>query len=250
MISKEKLKDYSKTRNLQNIGFAEKDYFQTIVLFILSQHYGKELVFKGGTALSKCYGMDRFSADLDFNCESNLNIDAIKKGLKRFNLEFEIEETQSKNSETIILWIKGPLYIGTKNSFCRIELNISSREKTKIKPKIKTLGRFLEEIPSFDVFVMDEKEILAEKIRTIMTRDKARDLYDLFFLFEKNIKSNKELINEKLKLYDLVWDRKEFVESLKSKKEIWESELKQLIRRVPNFEKTLKLIKNNINEIK
>lgn len=48
------------------MGQAEKDYFQEIILFILYREFGRELVFKGGTALTKCYGFDRFSEDLDF----------------------------------------------------------------------------------------------------------------------------------------------------------------------------------------
>lgn len=55
MIAKEELENYARMKNF-NLGQAEKDYFQNILLFILFQYYGKTLVFKGGTAISKCYG--------------------------------------------------------------------------------------------------------------------------------------------------------------------------------------------------
>lgn len=47
--------------------FVEKDYWVTFVLFhIFSNEIGKETVFKGGTALSKCYNIiERFSEDID-----------------------------------------------------------------------------------------------------------------------------------------------------------------------------------------
>lgn len=47
--------------------YVEKDYWVTYVLFILFNHdIGKDTVFKGGTALSKCYNMiERFSEDID-----------------------------------------------------------------------------------------------------------------------------------------------------------------------------------------
>ena len=47
--------------------FVEKDYWVTNALFtIFNSEIGRDTVFKGGTALSKCYGMiERFSEDID-----------------------------------------------------------------------------------------------------------------------------------------------------------------------------------------
>lgn len=47
--------------------YIEKDYWVTYALFVIFNHQiGKDMVFKGGTALSKCYNMiDRFSEDID-----------------------------------------------------------------------------------------------------------------------------------------------------------------------------------------
>lgn len=47
--------------------FVEKDYWVTYALFIIFKNeIGKDTVFKGGTALSKCYNLiDRFSEDID-----------------------------------------------------------------------------------------------------------------------------------------------------------------------------------------
>lgn len=47
--------------------YVEKDYWVTLALHtIFSHEFGKETVFKGGTALSKCYNMiERFSEDID-----------------------------------------------------------------------------------------------------------------------------------------------------------------------------------------
>jgi predicted nucleotidyltransferase component of viral defense system len=67
--------------------YVEKDYWVTYVLFtIFNNEIGKDTVFKGGTALSKCYNMiERFSEDIDLvvlrrggetdsNLKSKLNI--------------------------------------------------------------------------------------------------------------------------------------------------------------------------------
>ena len=47
--------------------FVEKDYWVTYALFtIFHNEIGKDTVFKGGTALSKCYHLiERFSEDID-----------------------------------------------------------------------------------------------------------------------------------------------------------------------------------------
>ena len=47
--------------------YVEKDYWVTFVLYQIFNHeIGKDTVFKGGTALLKCYNMvDRFSEDID-----------------------------------------------------------------------------------------------------------------------------------------------------------------------------------------
>jgi predicted nucleotidyltransferase component of viral defense system len=48
-------------------SFVEKDYWVTYALFTIFNHeIGKDTVFKGGTALSKCYNLiERFSEDID-----------------------------------------------------------------------------------------------------------------------------------------------------------------------------------------
>lgn len=47
--------------------YVEKDYWVTYALFtIINNEIGKDIVFKGGTALSKCYNIiERFSEDID-----------------------------------------------------------------------------------------------------------------------------------------------------------------------------------------
>ena len=242
MITKEELKEYAKVVSL-NLGQAEKDYFQNILLFIIYQDYGKGIVFKGGTALKKCFGLNRFSEDLDFTCLDKIDIKKVKDGLKRFRVEFELESEVYENGLKIILRIKGPLYVGIRQSLCKVIIDFSFRETVILKPEIKTIGRFLEEVPSFDVFVMQEREILAEKIRAMLARTKARDVYDLWFLARKGVNIDKEIVNEKLKYYNIVFDEKELIDCIKKSESVWEEELGPLVSFVPDF-------KSSFNEIK
>ena len=111
------------------------------------------------------------------------------------------------------------------------------------KAEIKKLGRFLEEIPSFDVYVMAEKEILAEKMRAIVTRNKARDVYDLWFLIKASVKGDTTLVEKKFASEKKVFKRKEFLEAVQEKEAIWVSELSPVVQHVPEFKIVVAAIK-------
>jgi hypothetical protein len=222
------------------------DYFQNIILFILCQEYGKGIVFKGGTALKKCYGLSRFSEDLDFTCTERVDSKKLENGLRRFNIEFEMERNEFENGLKVTLKIKGPLYIGERKSLCNFIVDFSFRENVVLQPIIKTLGRFMEETPAFDVLVMDEKEILAEKARAIMTRAKARDVYDIWFLLGSGVPFDADLIKKKLEYYGESWSQARFRKGLNMKESIWKTELEPLIGgaipAIPSFREARKLI--------
>lgn len=90
-------------------GIIEKDYYVTLALRELSSRI-KGMVFKGGTALTKCYQvLDRFSEDIDISYEASEGIpgESRKKQLKKAvvasmdALQFPIvnlEETRSRRS--------------------------------------------------------------------------------------------------------------------------------------------------------
>lgn len=53
------------------VGIVEKDYFVTMFLRHIVQRQ-PDIIFKGGTSLSKCYGLiQRFSEDIDLNIEGD-----------------------------------------------------------------------------------------------------------------------------------------------------------------------------------
>ena len=89
-----------------DLAILEKDYFVTILLQKLCEHL-PELIFKGGTSLSKCYGViDRFSEDIDLTldeqCLSQSNRQKVKRTIVSVcqTVGFEIVngvEIKSKN---------------------------------------------------------------------------------------------------------------------------------------------------------
>jgi predicted nucleotidyltransferase component of viral defense system len=93
------------------------------------------------------------------------------------------------------------------------------------------------EIPPFDLHVMDEREIFAEKIRAVYSRNKARDVYDLWYLARKRaIAFDSALAGKKLSSIGLKFDIRAFFSKLDEKKESWEKDLGSLINgELPSF---------------
>jgi hypothetical protein len=146
--------------------------------------------------------------------------------------------------------IKGPLYTGSERSTCFIVVDISLREKVILPPLIKRIGWNHPELPVFDVVVMQEAEILAEKVRAILTRTRARDVYDIFFLIQKGIEPQLDLINEKLSYYNLTFNYQTFIEKLNEIEKVWENELSQLVKILPEFSEVREIIPSKFSTLK
>lgn len=232
MISKLELRRIAEIKHL-TIRNAEKDYLLELLLYFLSDDR-RSLVFKGGTALFKFYNLNRFSEDLDFDAiGKRFDVDKIIKKINR-NLELAgmqrtlSEKIEYSNETNIRFAIRGPLYNGNKNSMSRVTINISKRERP-ISPIMKLLISTYPEIPSFELSVLDIEEIAAEKIRCILTREKPRDIYDLWFLSKKGITLDVSLVNKKLKIYKLTFNKNEFIKKVNEKQKMWKRDLKDLI---------------------
>jgi predicted nucleotidyltransferase component of viral defense system len=149
------------------------------------------------------------------------------------------EKIEYSNETNIRFAIRGPLYDGSKNSMSRVTINISKRERP-ISTSMKLLISTFPEIPSFELSVLNIEEIAAEKIRCIMTREKPRDIYDLWFLSKKGITLDVSLINKKLKIYKLTYNQKKFIEKVHEKQKMWKRDLQDLIiGSLPEFDDVL-----------
>lgn len=234
MIKKDELKKTADAKRL-SVENAETDYLLELLLFYIYSEFGDLLILKGGTALYKIYNLNRFSEDLDFTLNRR-RFDLTKflnktiRSVSLIGVEGKIKEVEKyKNEINVRLQFKGPLYDGSKESLCFISLNISLRERVLKEVKKELIVPAYREISSFDIFAMNESEIMAEKVRAIMTRNKARDVYDLWFLLKRGVKPEKSLIDKKLKIYKMKFSFNEFVKSIGEKKNFWNTDLKGLV---------------------
>jgi predicted nucleotidyltransferase component of viral defense system len=245
MLSREDLQNFRRILGF-NLGQVEKDYLQHLFLLFLGQETKKDFVFKGGTALQKVYGLNRFSIDLDFisiNGDEEKTIKRIANDITNFGFESRtIKKEIKKTGKTFFLRIKGPLYDGTERSLTTLRIEISSRKDLVLEPEVKEIVPIYPDIRPYSILIMKLEEILAEKVRAIFWRTKARDVYDLWFLIKKETNVNVELINKKLAYYKLKFNLKNFERKIDEVEKSWEKELKQVTTFLPNFKEVKKEI--------
>jgi len=182
--------------------YIEKDYWVTLALYtIFNDPIGKETVFKGGTALSKCYGIiERFSEDIDLivlkseNDSSNKLTNKIRKVTKVVSEvipEIQVDGLTRKmgmNRKTVHSYSKE-----FKGNYGQIR-DVVVVEATWLghhEPYVqKTVSSYIydmmqntaqEEIAKkynllpFDVLVLDAKRTLCEKIMSLVRFSYAND---------------------------------------------------------------------------
>lgn len=252
MLSRIELEPTAQLKRL-SLMHAEKDYLQNAILYTLYSSAGKEMVFKGGTCLYKLYGLNRFSEDLDFSVSKPVDFRKLLEKVMRLigqnGIHGRVKSLEEyKNRINATLELKGPFYNGNPKSLCIIGMDVNVREPTLLPPERLVLHHPYRDIPGFDVFAMSISEILLEKIEAVFNRNKARDVYDLWFLLKyKEAKIDYSLLNKKLKRINMAFSKDKFAEKLQEKSSTWKSDVAPLLAgALPQFaqvkEEILKLI--------
>ena len=246
MINKQELRTFATQLGL-NLGQTEKNYLHIKTLHAISRLLPEKLIFKGGTSLMICHGLPRFSEDLDFTATTCIDVQAVIEQLKAFLTQQDItmqvtHQETTPVSESFLIRYQGPLYDGTQQTTSKVEIDISTREAIQQPATTTRILHPYSDTPTFYVQTMTAQEILAEKIRAILTRNKARDVYDAEYLIAKNTPLHRSLINKKLSYYKKTYTKQDLALALEQKKGLWNAELKNLIALVPDFDETVHTI--------
>jgi|SRR3989338_4871437 len=249
MIDRRELMEKARKFNLP-LGIVEKDYVLGWMLYGIRE-YLPELVFKGGTALSKIYFPEvwRLSEDLDFNAaeKDNFNqmIDIFEQKILHFleqksGIRFQLN---SKFSNSQYLQIKVQ-YLGVLEFRNFVKIDISKHENIE-EPIIRKLKAVYSDYPQFMVKVKTLNEIFAAKVRTILERTKCRDYFDLWKLLDY-VK-----VDEIQKLILLKCGKKEIdfgklFEKTEELDQYWKREMPRLVSPVPELDKVLADLKNKL----
>jgi predicted nucleotidyltransferase component of viral defense system len=200
-----------------NVIFVEKDYWISLVLNHLAKsEYSSQIVFKGGTSLSKGFGLiDRFSEDVDITIidenkksgnEIRTIIRTVEKEMTKELTELQIEGVTSKGSKFRKSAFEYPaLDTKNKNNQLIVEIN-SFTNPFPFHPKlIKSLifdfltqtnnDKFVEQydLQPFEINVLNKEQTMLEKLVSLIRfsfeenisvslSNKIRHFYDLYFL--------------------------------------------------------------------
>lgn len=180
-----------------------REYIQLVFLQKLTAEIeSNKVYFRGGTAIHLLFGAPRFSEDLDFTVglPSERFSVVIGKILERMINEESVswKEKPSVAGRRILMtappvMLKNPVFVNLDFSFRERVLAPASSSITTQYPVV---------FRSY-VWHLSKEEILAEKIRAVMTRRKGRDLYDLWYLLSTGTKLNDKHMKKKLNYYQL-----------------------------------------------
>jgi predicted nucleotidyltransferase component of viral defense system len=173
----------------------EKDYVLTWALLALADSpLCERLAFKGGTAIKKVYIPDyRFSEDLDFTLlDASLTNDALQASVEGLfpwlkqeaNLTLAIRKIEVHSSGNPALYLNyiGPLRGDLASRFIKVDFDRGEALEFPVRHEALRTGYSDCQGRSARLVVYSLEEILAEKLRSLLTRTEPRDLYDVHYL--------------------------------------------------------------------
>lgn len=236
------------------LGHVEKDYLQHIVLAAYSRSLAGHLVFKGGTALQKLGIVGRFSEDLDFTMIQDVEAGRLRKravqALEAYNYPTRTDnEKEDDRSMSFRLRIEGPLWNGDPISLTSLRVEVSRREQVLLPASRGEIAPPYTDMMPYVLSSMDLREVLAEKIRTIATRSKARDLYDVAQLALRGIAVDPTTLGKKMEWTGLTFDPAKVLESAEYIKGVWDKELRSLMEHVPDYDEAYSVLEKVLKDI-
>ncbi|HLB56698.1 MAG TPA: nucleotidyl transferase AbiEii/AbiGii toxin family protein [Coxiellaceae bacterium] len=167
---------------------------RNLLLQILKDIYsditiGPKLGFKGGTAAYLCYGLGRFSVDLDFdlldeNAAAEI-FEKIKKIIKNYGT---IKESYDKRYTLFFL-------LSYQHELHNIKIEISKRQFGSCYHMENYLG-----VP---LLVMNKEDVFANKLVALIEREGKtnRDIYDVWFFLKNHWSINKTIVEQRTKIF-------------------------------------------------
>lgn len=245
----------------------ERDYCLSWFLIGLS-HFpiAKDLIFKGGTALRRCYFPDyRFSEDLDFTLSKEMLLEDIFSAFadvfryvkESSGIPFDIgsQEKPSLNTFTFTMTYEGPLPGKPRE----VKTDITFREKilrpVREKPILQSYPEYSDFEPDARVKVYSLEEVAIEKICALLSpaRNEPRDLYDIWYLLENTELDLPHLVGDietKIKFKDASLDelRSQFAKKEKRLAALWKNRLDAQMSVLSEFDEVYRVVKRALRQ--
>ena len=214
-----------------------KEYLQFPVLnFIYNSKEYRSMIFTGGSCLRVCFGLPRFSEDLDFDLQKGdwegFSVDRLAKDVREYfrkKLLFAVETKVQGDSRIYLKFaVLRELELANRSEsdllYVKIETEVSSFEDPVIE--VQPVFRYGY---NFVVRRYDLRFLMTGKIRAIFSRNwfsgddneidvKGRDFYDLYWYLDRGIEPDYKSLEKDVKIRN----KEELIEQLgyKIKKEL------------------------------
>ncbi|MDP2887199.1 MAG: nucleotidyl transferase AbiEii/AbiGii toxin family protein [Ignavibacteria bacterium] len=223
----------------------DQDYALGCFLNVLSQQEDvkRDWIFKGGTALAKCYFADfRFSEDLDFTISSSITAEHLRAILETSRRVFQehfgiradvrepsvepIEDEYGKESFEGKIYFHGPWMFRGDPRAIRVHLN---REDIVFPATLRNVFHRYSDAPQFAAVTLRVyalEEVFVEKLRAFSGQRRnavARDIFDLHFVSTRGVNSSASFSSYREKCEAKGLDPKKIqMASIKGRKEEYE----------------------------
>ena len=237
------------------LGTVEKDQAITLALGVLAgRPFSRRMVFKGGTALGKAYFRDyRFSQDLDFTVSTDVtrvllaSAEAFVNAGERAGVRFTgaKQDPTGRSGRRVVLRYAD--FNGHPNSI-RVEMSLREKVLRPAEPRrIHDSYGVLEGEVRIPTMVLPE--ILAEKVRALHMRRKARDLYDTWRLVAHGVRFEKRLAEAKLGWWKpgAHYDAAFIAERVRGLESTWTRDMAILVADPPPFETVAATVLESLN---
>lgn len=187
----------------------ERDCLLVTIAGQLASNFPTELCFKGGFILRHVLGQRRLSIDIDatrdnppehkLDAKDVANVVAAAGRSMSYRVKVGVPSTDSGRG----LDFDRIRYLGPCGGSGIVAVEVSYREAVQLTPLQRKIG-----LPFYEPFpipTMQDSEMVAEKVRTLIQRRRASDLGDLAFLYASQLADIdddvvRRLVPEKLKL--------------------------------------------------
>ncbi len=187
--------------NISVIQIVREEYEMILLARIFDSQFGKQLIFRGGTALRLAYNSPRFSDDLDFSELKPIKIEDFQKWCTEVaadNTYLELVEGLKKQFTLFALFrIKDPVLPATLS----IKVEISLRKDQWELEKDYILMTLQSEVTPLTVLAQVATLARIEKEKRSIVPARIRDVFDLWYIGQR--------LNKPYKMDFSAFDKKE-----------------------------------------
>ena len=238
-ITLDELRIFAGERNF-SLPIMEKDYIITKLLYLMKGIKGA--YFKGGTAINKILlDYARISEDIDFSLTRS--IIEIEVGIRKSLTDFKITHDK-RVDEFVRLIVHYKMFHDPGTVF----IDLNERAKLNKEPKERSIPHpYHDYFPRFSFPVLNEEEMIAEKMASAIGRNKPRDHFDLYMLIKRGYSINLELVREKCKQSGNEFSIISMFNHAKQLKNRWDTDMKDILSQPISFQEVMTTLAKHFN---